>query len=161
MSTGESNVLTHLYFNLKGGNNYFMIKKKRVWNSPRITYQEFTPQEFIAACTKQLVGYKAYGSDIITGNLYYDRNSDGEYDRDNENVTHSSGTVPTGASSSSNSPYLPGAPTPLTGNYYTNYVTRYRFIIFFPYEAYTDQVSPIYKNGDIYFTDYDKVYNFS
>lgn len=133
-----------------------MVKKKQDWRSPITSYQEFVPQDFIAACTRELLGYKAYGSMIHTGNLYHDNNHNGYYNR-GEDLDVQSGSVPANASQNPNSNYVHTSvlPVNINDNYY---YTRFSYNIFNDFLSYTSKLSgPLYVYNNHYFTSYEKI----
>lgn len=49
---------------------------KKMWREPRIDVQQFTPNEYVAACY--------YGNCNISGEVFMDTNHDGQYDVDTD-----------------------------------------------------------------------------
>lgn len=139
-----------------------MVKKKQDWRSPITSYQEFVPQDFIAACTRQLVGWKVSRNDVI-GTIYHDDNNNTRYDN-GERKSSNGNPIPNGITP----PYIPISTPPINTNNDNRFYESYRGIVIptpwgdIGYAQYTNQITgTIYTYGGQYFKRYDQVYNFS
>lgn len=55
------------------------MKMKQVWSSPKTSFEQFVPQNYIAACGDTERVYK-FVCDAPAGNLYYYKTGDGKID---------------------------------------------------------------------------------
>ena len=138
-----------------------MKTNKKVWIKPVVEVQMFVPQDCVAACTSQYLGWKVYGGMLISGNLYHDDDKDGEYDPGflgfgNEKLTTDTSEYPSGASTNPNSYHTGNPPTNINdGNYYTGYTQQGFIFVERPYNGKI--MGNLYKQGNRYFTSYESV----
>lgn len=120
---------------------------KKVWKSPVTSVQEFAPQEYCANC------WHVEASDIYvrenywgfwTNGLFYDRNGDGDLDRNEEIVTNTDRPRLPQSGSFQNIAYPSNLAS--TGVYYTRVGNLSG--------DYSNQTYNVYKYGSYYFREY-------